>query len=111
MEICKGMYGLPQAGILANKLLKKCLTIHSYYEQPHTPGLFKHKSHPAWFNLAVDSLVSSTLAKTTSSTYMMPYAQTPTTSLKTESAISTVALTSLGNMKKVMLTSPCPSMS
>ncbi len=23
MEICKGMYGLPQAGILANKLLKK----------------------------------------------------------------------------------------
>jgi hypothetical protein len=23
MEICKGMYGLPQVGILANKLLKK----------------------------------------------------------------------------------------
>jgi hypothetical protein len=23
MEICKGMYGLPQAGILANKLLKE----------------------------------------------------------------------------------------
>jgi hypothetical protein len=54
MEICKGMYGLPQAGILANKLLKKCLTIHGYYKQPHTPGLFKHKSCPAWFNLAVD---------------------------------------------------------
>ena len=42
MEICKGMYGLPQAGILANKLLKKCLAIHSYYEKQHTPGLFKH---------------------------------------------------------------------
>ena len=38
MKTCKGMYGLPQAGILANKLLKKCLAIHSYYEQPHTPS-------------------------------------------------------------------------
>jgi hypothetical protein len=35
MEICKGMYGLPQAGILANKLLKKCLAKHRYFEQPH----------------------------------------------------------------------------
>jgi hypothetical protein len=32
----------------------------------------------------------------------------PETSLKTKSAISTVALTSLGIMKKVMLTSPMP---
>jgi hypothetical protein len=39
MKICKGMYGLPQAGILANKLLKKRLAKHAYYEQPHTPGL------------------------------------------------------------------------
>jgi hypothetical protein len=54
MEICKGMYGLSQAQILANKLLKKCLAIHGYYKQPHTPGLFKHKPHPVWFNLAVD---------------------------------------------------------
>ena len=30
--ICKGMYGLPQAGMLANKLLKKCLAKHGYYE-------------------------------------------------------------------------------
>ncbi len=28
MEICKGMYGLPQAGILVNKLLKKHLANH-----------------------------------------------------------------------------------
>jgi hypothetical protein len=39
MEIQKGMYGLPQAGILANKLLKKRLACHGYFEQPHTPGL------------------------------------------------------------------------
>ncbi len=46
MEIRKGMYGLPQAGILANKLLKKCLPKHGYIKQPHTPDLSSHKSHP-----------------------------------------------------------------
>ena len=39
MEIRRGMYGLPQAGILANKLLRKRLKPHGYYEVPHTPGL------------------------------------------------------------------------
>jgi hypothetical protein len=46
MEIRRGMYGLPQAGILANKLLCKCLARHGYFEQPHTPGLWKHVSQP-----------------------------------------------------------------
>jgi len=54
MEIRKGMYGLLQAGILANKLLKECLARHGYFEQPHTPGLWKHVSRPIWFNLCVD---------------------------------------------------------
>jgi hypothetical protein len=53
-EICKGMYGLPQACILANKLLKECLAHHGYFEQPHTPlGLWKHVTCPVWFNLCV----------------------------------------------------------
>jgi hypothetical protein len=46
MEIHRGMYGLPQAGILANKLLRKRLACHGYFEQPHTPGLWKHLSRP-----------------------------------------------------------------
>ncbi len=54
MEIQKGMYGLPQARILANKLLKKQLAMHGYHKQPHTPGLSKHDSCPIWFNLAVN---------------------------------------------------------
>ena len=54
MEIRNGMYGLPQAGILANKLLKKRLARHRYFEQPHTPGLWKHVTCPIWFNLCVD---------------------------------------------------------
>jgi hypothetical protein len=31
VEVQKGMYGLPQAGILANKLLARRLAIHGYY--------------------------------------------------------------------------------
>ena len=40
MEIIRSIYGLPQAGVLANKLLKGRLSKHGYYEVPHTPGLF-----------------------------------------------------------------------
>ncbi len=54
LEIRHGMCGLPQAGILANKLLKKCLAYHSYFEVPHMPGLWKHISCPIWFNLCID---------------------------------------------------------
>jgi len=54
MAILKGMYGLPQAGILANKLLKKRLAKHGYFEMPHTPGLWKHVSRPIAFTLVVD---------------------------------------------------------
>jgi hypothetical protein len=55
MEIQKGMYGLPQAGVLANKLLKERLARHWYFEQPHTLALWKHVSWPVWFNLCVDN--------------------------------------------------------
>jgi hypothetical protein len=48
MEIRKGMYGLPQAGVLER------LARHGYFEQPHTPGLWKQVSRPVWFNLCVD---------------------------------------------------------
>ena len=48
------MYGLPQAGILANKLLKKRLARYGYFELPHTPGLWKHVSRPIAFTLVVD---------------------------------------------------------
>jgi hypothetical protein len=65
MEIRKGMYGLPQAGILANKLLKKRLAKHGYFKQPHTPGLFSHKSRPIRFNLAVDDFRIKYIGKVT----------------------------------------------
>jgi hypothetical protein len=54
MEICRAMYGLPQAGILANKLLKQRFAKHGYYEVVHTPGLWKHTTRPISFTLIVD---------------------------------------------------------
>ena len=54
MKIRKVMYGLPQAGILSNKLLKERLTEYGYNEVSHTLGLYKHDTRPVWFMLVVD---------------------------------------------------------
>ena len=53
-EIVCGMYGLPQAGKLANDLLKELLLEKDYFEVDHTPGLFKHKWRQVWFTLRAD---------------------------------------------------------
>ena len=49
IEIRKGMYGLPQAGMLAYKLLKRRLAKHGYYEVHHTPGYWRHMWRPIDF--------------------------------------------------------------
>jgi hypothetical protein len=54
VEIRKAIYGLPQAGILANQLLRKRLAPAGYYEVAHTPGLWRHVSRPIQFSLVVD---------------------------------------------------------
>jgi hypothetical protein len=54
VEIRKGMYGLPQAGIIANTRLKLHLATHGYHPCPHTPGLFRHETRPITFCLVVD---------------------------------------------------------
>ena len=54
LEICRAIYGLPQAGILAKKILRKHLEPEGYYEVAHTPGLWKHVSRPIQFTLVVD---------------------------------------------------------
>eukprot|EP00804_Cyclotella_cryptica_P007704 CCRYP_001322-RA/>CCRYP_001322-RA protein AED:0.33 eAED:0.33 QI:0/0/0/1/0/0/2/0/410 len=54
LELCGAIYGLPQEGTLANKLLQKCLAPHGYYEVAHTPGLWCHVTRPISFTLAVD---------------------------------------------------------
>ena len=54
IEIQKGMYGLPQAGILANKLLTQRLRDFGYYPCTYTPGLWRHTWRPVTFALVVD---------------------------------------------------------
>jgi hypothetical protein len=49
------MWGLPQAGVLANKLLQRRLLPHGYYECNNTPGLWKHQTRPISFTLVVDN--------------------------------------------------------
>jgi hypothetical protein len=46
IEIRKGMYGLKQAGLLANQLLQARLAPFGYYPARHTPGLWLHKTRP-----------------------------------------------------------------
>jgi hypothetical protein len=48
------MYGLPQAGILANELLQRNLAKDGYRLTQHTHGLWTHDTRPISFSLVVD---------------------------------------------------------
>jgi hypothetical protein len=54
IKIQKGMYGLPQAGILANELLQRNLAKDGYRPTTHTHGLWTHDTRPISFSLVVD---------------------------------------------------------
>ena len=53
-EITKGMYGLPQAGIIAQDLLAERLAKHGYHQSKIVPGLWTHNTRPTTFTLVVD---------------------------------------------------------
>jgi len=55
VKIQKGMYGLPQAGRIANDKLVPILAKAGYHQAKHTPGLFTHKWRPIAFSLVVDN--------------------------------------------------------
>jgi hypothetical protein len=63
VEIRKGMYGLPQAGIIANVRLKKHLAEHGYLPTEHTPGLCHHETRPISFALVVDDFAIKYVGK------------------------------------------------
>jgi hypothetical protein len=63
IEIRKGMYGLKQAGLLANQLLQKRLAPFGYYPARHTPGLWLHKTRPISFTLIVDDFAVKYVGK------------------------------------------------
>jgi hypothetical protein len=63
IEIRKGMYGLKQAGLLANQLLQTQLAPFGYYPVRHTPGLKLHKTRPISFTLVVDDFAVEYVGK------------------------------------------------
>ena len=54
VAIKRGMYGLPQSGILAQELLEQRLNDKGYWQSKHTPGLWTHEWRPICFLLVVD---------------------------------------------------------
>eukprot|EP00804_Cyclotella_cryptica_P026336 CCRYP_007671-RA/>CCRYP_007671-RA protein AED:0.18 eAED:0.21 QI:0/0/0/1/0/0.33/3/0/1086 len=53
--IQKEMYGLPQAGIIAQQLLEKRLALKGCRQSSITPGFWKHDWRPISFTLCVDN--------------------------------------------------------
>jgi hypothetical protein len=54
IEVQKGMYDLPQAGIISNQLLARRLAIHGYHQTKFMPRLWRHVTRPIQFTLVVD---------------------------------------------------------
>ena len=54
VRIEKGMYGLKQAGIIANQELVKHMAPFRYHPVNRTPGLWVHNSRETLFSLVVD---------------------------------------------------------
>ncbi len=55
LEMRRAVWGLPQAGILANKRLRQKMAPFGYFRHVNTPGLWYHKSRPISFTLVVDN--------------------------------------------------------
>jgi hypothetical protein len=53
-KVRQGMYSLPQASIIAQELLKKCLKIAGYSQSKLSPGFWTHAWCLICFSLAVD---------------------------------------------------------
>ena len=55
VEVRKGMYDLPQSGLLSNKLLQQNLALFGYRQSKLVQGLWKHDWRPIQFTLVVDN--------------------------------------------------------
>ena len=57
MEVVKGLYGLPQAGFLAQKALELHLAQDGYHQTENTSCLFTHATNGNKFTLVVDDFL------------------------------------------------------
>ena len=55
VAIKRGMYELPQSGILAQTLLETRLNAYGYHQSKITPGLWTHEWQPICFTLVTDN--------------------------------------------------------
>jgi hypothetical protein len=63
IEFRKGMYGLKQAGLLANQFLSTRLAPFGYYPAHHTPRLWLHRAQPISFTLVMDDFAVKYVGK------------------------------------------------
>ncbi len=59
----RGMYSIPQAGLLAKKLLQKHLNKHGYQQSKLVPGLWKPDTRPIQFTLVVNDFGGKYIGK------------------------------------------------
>jgi hypothetical protein len=55
LEMQRAIWGLPQAGILTNKQLRRKLAPFGYFEHVSTPGLWCHETRPILFALVANN--------------------------------------------------------
>ena len=70
-EIQKGMYVLPQAGIISQQLLEKRLAEVRYHQSKIVPGLWTHKTRNISFTLVVNDFAIKYIKKKTHNTSLM----------------------------------------
>ena len=63
INIRKGIYGLPQAGMISHDILKNHLEKHICQPVKYTPRLWTHKSRPIYFILIVGDFVIKYVGK------------------------------------------------
>ena len=109
VDIRRGMYRLPQAGLIAQKLLEEHLNKEGYSQSEHTPGLWTHKWCPTTFSLCVDDFgvkyVGKEHADHLMSVLQAHYVVSSDWMTGPESATS--VLNSIGITPSARFTSPC----
>jgi hypothetical protein len=107
-KVRQGMYGLLQAGIIAQELLEERLLKAGYGQSKVTPGYWKHNWRPISFTLVVGDFELNTLTRLTSTTSSKHLSKTMKLK-KTGKELGISASHSIGTTRNVKSTSPCPA--
>ena len=107
LEIRRAIYGLPQSGALANKLLREQLAPYGYYEVAHTPGLWRHVTCPISFSLMLLMILELRMLVTNMHYISLMYSKNGINLQKIGMAVFIVVLTWIGIMMNKMWISRC----